>query len=113
MTAMEKPGTPRTLTISLFLSCLLWGVVNGQNGCEDCYRIDAGVIAGIIIGDVIITIMIAMTIYYFARRGVKKTTTGNELPLSMTKPKMDAESTYEELRGPEKGLYSELKPSHK
>ncbi|XP_078391653.1 TYRO protein tyrosine kinase-binding protein-like isoform X2 [Cetorhinus maximus] len=106
MTAMEKPGTPRTLTISLFLSCLLWG-------CEDCYRIDAGVIAGIIIGDVIITIMIAMTIYYFARRGVKKTTTGNELPLSMTKPKMDAESTYEELRGPEKGLYSELKPSHK
>ncbi|XP_041038564.1 TYRO protein tyrosine kinase-binding protein-like [Carcharodon carcharias] len=110
---MEKPGTSRILTLSLFLSCLLWGVVNGQNGCEDCYRIDAGVIAGIIIGDVMITIMIAMTIYYFARRGVTDGTNGNELPQPTSKPKVDAESTYEELRGPEKGLYSELNPRHK
>ncbi|XP_067831511.1 TYRO protein tyrosine kinase-binding protein-like [Heptranchias perlo] len=111
---MEKTELP---TILLLLSCLALGAVSGQNGCEECYRIDGGVIAGIVIGDLAITVMIAVTIYYFARRGARKSNSGSTLPVQMTKKaKADAletESPYEVLRGQEQGVYSTLKTNKK
>ncbi|XP_072324969.1 TYRO protein tyrosine kinase-binding protein-like isoform X2 [Scyliorhinus torazame] len=110
---MQMFGHPTVLTLSLFLFSLLLGAANGQNGCEDCYRIDGGVIAGIIIGDVIITIMIAMTIYYFARRGVNNAKNAKKLQISDNKSKLEPESPYEELQGQDRGFYSELRLNRK
>ncbi|XP_067874723.1 TYRO protein tyrosine kinase-binding protein-like [Heterodontus francisci] len=109
---MDKTGLPTIPTFSLLLSCLLLGAANGQNGCGDCYRIDAGIIAGIVIGDVLITIVIAVTIYYFASRAAKERKSGDGFALPMDK-KPETESPYEELRGPERGVYSELRPGQK
>ncbi|XP_078063738.1 TYRO protein tyrosine kinase-binding protein-like [Mustelus asterias] len=81
--------------------------VSGQNGCEDCYRIDGGVLAGIVIGDVIMTVMIAMTMYYFARRSVKHSNAGIEVQIPRNKSRLDTESPYEELQLSQRGLYME------
>lgn len=98
---------------SRFLILLLCSLIlDSARGQTDCYRIDGGVIAGIVVGDVIITIMIAMAIYFFARR-VKSTNTGAETQMPRKKVKLDTESPYEELQLSQRGLYSELNPSHK
>ncbi|XP_059497254.1 TYRO protein tyrosine kinase-binding protein [Stegostoma tigrinum] len=83
-----------TLRTATLLLATIFGSVNGLNGCDDCYRIDGGVIAGVIAADVVITVIIAGTIYYFARRGAIKTSRGS----SQQKPSQsqpDTESPYE------------------
>uniref|UniRef100_UPI00398F8BD9 TYRO protein tyrosine kinase-binding protein-like n=1 Tax=Pristiophorus japonicus TaxID=55135 RepID=UPI00398F8BD9 len=114
---MEPHIGPTISTLTLLLSCLAWGAANAQNARDDCYRIDGAIIAGIVIGDVAITIMIAIAIYFFARRGAKTSDSGHSLPVPMNeKSKKDTEMTespYEELRGPDRGLYSELRTGRK
>nr|AGQ17903.1 TYRO protein tyrosine kinase-binding protein [Ginglymostoma cirratum] len=94
-------------TLTLLLASI-FGAVNGQNGCHDCYRVDGGIIAGIVVADVVITIIIAVTIYYFARRGAMNTTSGNGRQKA-SESKLDTESPYEELHGQEHGIYNDLK----
>ncbi|XP_066575375.1 hematopoietic cell signal transducer isoform X3 [Amia ocellicauda] len=44
----------------------------GHTDCGNCYKIEPGAMVGIIIGDVILTVLIVISVYYCASRKRQK-----------------------------------------
>uniref|UniRef100_A0A8C5QY29 TYRO protein tyrosine kinase-binding protein n=1 Tax=Leptobrachium leishanense TaxID=445787 RepID=A0A8C5QY29_9ANUR len=99
---MPKPFAPRAL---ILLSAAL-GAALGQDGCGDCIRLDSGAITGIVICDIIITILIALTAYFVSSKiQRRKQIERNKCQKSEMQTN---DRTYEELQGPRTDVYNEL-----
>ncbi|XP_043934971.1 TYRO protein tyrosine kinase-binding protein-like [Protopterus annectens] len=73
------------LLIDVALLISLFDAVSGQEkkDCDNCYKIEAGTMAGIVVGDVVVTLVIALTVYYCARKQTKKTPGRENLYMNM------------------------------
>ncbi|XP_030068550.1 TYRO protein tyrosine kinase-binding protein isoform X2 [Microcaecilia unicolor] len=67
-------------SFSIFLCVLgILGIVHGQRDCTGCYQMDGVAIAAIIVGDIIITVLIALAVFFLARKlNAKKNGAGEE-----------------------------------
>ncbi|KAM8927866.1 TYRO protein tyrosine kinase-binding protein [Pelodytes ibericus] len=100
---MEPQSPPYVLF--LFLTTL--GGVHGQDVCGDCLRLDSGAIIGIVICDVIITLLIALTVYCISSKIQKKK--HEERKKASQKTELEEnEQTYEELQGQRTDIYNDL-----
>ncbi|XP_042202367.1 TYRO protein tyrosine kinase-binding protein-like [Callorhinchus milii] len=102
----------QTSSVHLLAFSVLVAVANGQNDCGGYYRISSGMIAFMAICDFVLTISIALAVFYFARHS-GKLFKGKALTRSSKSEKEQMESPYQELRPMEQGVYSELKPVQK
>ncbi|XP_043936383.1 TYRO protein tyrosine kinase-binding protein-like isoform X2 [Protopterus annectens] len=98
-------------------------VTDAQRDCGECYRMDAGAITGIIVGDIVITVLIALTVFYFANRMNKKARLKGDMKMSEKSSmkmqekckveSLETESPYQELHGQKAEIYSDLRHQYK
>ncbi|KAM6153802.1 TYRO protein tyrosine kinase-binding protein isoform 2-T2 [Erethizon dorsatum] len=73
-------------------------------GCN-CSPVSPGVLAGIVLGDLVLTLLIALAVYSLGRlvpRGQKTAQVTRKQPITET------ESPYQELQGTRSDVYSDL-----
>ncbi|XP_058052278.1 TYRO protein tyrosine kinase-binding protein [Ahaetulla prasina] len=97
---MAQLGFP-ILPILLGLTWPQLGAAQGANDCGHCFRIDPGTIAGVVLGDLFLTLLIALGVYYVVSCIYKQQATSSD--------KAQHESPYEELQGQRMDIYSDLK----
>ncbi|XP_063168269.1 TYRO protein tyrosine kinase-binding protein [Candoia aspera] len=97
---MAQLGFP-VLPVLLGLTWPQLGAAQVTNDCGHCYQISPGTIAGVVLGDLLLTLLIALGVYYMVSCIYKRQATSSD--------KSQHESTYEELRGQQMDIYSDLK----
>ncbi|XP_007440135.1 TYRO protein tyrosine kinase-binding protein [Python bivittatus] len=97
---MAQLGFP-VLPILLGLTWPQLGAAQVANDCGHCYQINPGTIAGVVLGDLLLTLLIALGVYYVVSCVYKRQATSND--------KTQHESPYEELQGRRMDIYSDLK----
>ncbi|XP_029140166.1 TYRO protein tyrosine kinase-binding protein isoform X2 [Protobothrops mucrosquamatus] len=97
---MAQLGFP-ILPILLGLTWPQLGAAQVANDCGHCYKIDPGTIAGVVLGDLFLTLLIALGVYYVVSCIYKQQATSRD--------KVQHESPYEELQGQRMDIYSDLK----
>ncbi|XP_074153746.1 TYRO protein tyrosine kinase-binding protein isoform X2 [Sminthopsis crassicaudata] len=91
-------GRAPTLCLGLVLALLL---TPGESSL--CPGVSPGILAGIVLGDLVLTILIALAVYYLGRL----------VPPASKKQRMtETESPYQELQGQRGDVYSDLTPQH-
>ncbi|KAJ8289751.1 hypothetical protein GJAV_G00004920 [Gymnothorax javanicus] len=105
----------------------LFGPVLGQQGCRSCIHLEIGTVVGIIAADILLTLLIALSVYFFVSRMRKKIhlkaletsfpVKGKTQAMS-TRKKLETESPYpespyQELQGVQDDVYSDLRPFQK
>ncbi|XP_041091053.1 uncharacterized protein LOC121304155 [Polyodon spathula] len=117
---MERRGSSSAVLLILTGLC---GSVHGQQNCKSCYQMDMGTIIGIIIGDIILTFLIALSVFCFATRiNESRLEALKEDEVSRTarakgksdikmkgKVSADTESPYQELQRHKQDIYSDLR----
>ncbi|XP_044291037.1 TYRO protein tyrosine kinase-binding protein [Varanus komodoensis] len=98
---MDQPGF-RVLHILLGLSWAQLGAAQ-QSGCNDCYMLRPSTIAGIVLGDLLLTLLIALAVYFVARHISCRSAHSGGVN------KAQNESPYEELQAHRMDVYSDLK----
>ncbi|XP_039181701.1 TYRO protein tyrosine kinase-binding protein isoform X1 [Crotalus tigris] len=98
---MAQLGFP-ILPILLGLTWPQLGAAQVANDCGHCYKIDPGTIAGVVLGDLFLTLLIALGVYYVVSCIYKQQATSKA-------DKAQHESPYEELQGQRMDIYSDLK----
>ncbi|XP_072535111.1 TYRO protein tyrosine kinase-binding protein [Salminus brasiliensis] len=105
---------------SCFMTLGLFGSAAATGDCGSCYQINMGVVIGIITCDLIVTLLIAVSVYCFATRQKRKRrlhTRANscepgkgKLRQSSSRPKEVeiTESPYQELYGVQSDIYNDL-----
>ncbi|XP_054855647.1 TYRO protein tyrosine kinase-binding protein [Eublepharis macularius] len=104
---MGRPGFP-VLNVLLGLASVQLGAVQAQGDCSNCYHLSPGAIAGVVLGDLLLTLLIAVAVYYVATCFYKRQLASSDLKKSRT---AETESPYQELDARGLDLYSELKNS--
>ncbi|XP_025710380.1 TYRO protein tyrosine kinase-binding protein isoform X2 [Callorhinus ursinus] len=95
----------RLLFLPLLLTVGGFSPVQAQKECN-CSVVSPGVLAGIVLGDLVLTLLIALAVYSLGRlfprgRGAVEVT---------RKPRItETESPYQELQGQRSDVYSDLK----
>ncbi|XP_014319736.1 TYRO protein tyrosine kinase-binding protein isoform X2 [Myotis yumanensis] len=101
-------GGLRPFNRLLFLPLLLTvgGLSPVQSHCEcNCSAVSPGVLAGIVLGDLVLTLLIALAVYSLGRlvprgRGAVEVTRKQRIT--------ETESPYQELQGQRSDVYSDL-----
>ncbi|XP_026140787.1 TYRO protein tyrosine kinase-binding protein [Carassius auratus] len=102
----------------------LFGFVEGNQDCSSCYQFNIGVAIGIITCDIILTLLIALSVYCFIshqkRRGSLHTHArccgsgrAKTQQTSMRPKTIEVESPYQELYGVQSEIYSDLQQYRK
>ncbi|XP_036449793.1 TYRO protein tyrosine kinase-binding protein isoform X1 [Colossoma macropomum] len=103
----------------------LFGSAAATQDCGSCYQINMGIVIGIITCDLIVTLLIAISVYCFATRQRRKsrlhTRTNScepgkaKLRQSSSRPKEVeiTESPYQELYGVQSDIYNDLRQYQK
>uniref|UniRef100_A0A671PZS7 TYRO protein tyrosine kinase-binding protein n=1 Tax=Sinocyclocheilus anshuiensis TaxID=1608454 RepID=A0A671PZS7_9TELE len=98
--------------------------MNGLFDCSSCYQLDIGVAIGIITCDIILTLLIALSVYCFVSHHKRKGSlhtharccasgrTKTHQP-SMRPKTIEVESPYQELYGVQPDIYSDLQQYRK
>ncbi|XP_052475179.1 TYRO protein tyrosine kinase-binding protein isoform X2 [Carassius gibelio] len=112
----------RILYLMVPMNGLLADFVEGNQDCTSCYQLDTGVAFGIITCDIILTLLIALSVYCFfshqKRRGSLHTharccgSARTHQPSMKTKT-IEMESPYQELYGVQSDIYSDLQQYRK
>ncbi|KAG3255893.1 TYRO protein tyrosine kinase binding protein [Ictidomys tridecemlineatus] len=92
------------LLVLLLLTVAGLSPVQAQNECN-CSPVSAGVLAGIVLGDLVLTLLIALAVYSLGRlvprgRGTAAGTQKQHIT--------EMESPYQELQGQRSDVYSDL-----
>ncbi|XP_062969111.1 TYRO protein tyrosine kinase-binding protein isoform X1 [Cynocephalus volans] len=92
------------LLLPLLLTVSGLGPVQAQSECN-CSTVSPGVLAGIVLGDLVLTLLIALAVYFLGRlvsqgRGAVEVTRKQHIT--------ETESTYQELQGQRSDVYSDL-----
>ncbi|XP_035386892.1 TYRO protein tyrosine kinase-binding protein isoform X2 [Electrophorus electricus] len=101
------------------LLCGLFGSVAATQDCGFCYELNMGVVIVLIVCDIILTLLIAISVYCFASQQKKSSShtftksceTGKgqlRQPSSRPKDVEMTESPYQELHGDQSDIYSDL-----
>ncbi|XP_064162155.1 TYRO protein tyrosine kinase-binding protein isoform X1 [Anguilla rostrata] len=96
----------------------LFGPVVGQQDCRSCIHLEIGTVVGIIVADVVLTLLIALSVFFFVSRLRKRTRLealeikGKTQTVSMRK-KPETESPYQELQGVQEDVYNDLRQFQK
>ncbi|XP_072472478.1 TYRO protein tyrosine kinase-binding protein isoform X3 [Notamacropus eugenii] len=91
-----------TFSLALVLALLL---TPGES--TSCTSVGPGILAGIVLGDLVLTILIALAVYYLGRL----VPPGRNAPEVSKKQRMtETESPYQELQGHRTDVYSDLTP---
>ncbi|XP_072472477.1 TYRO protein tyrosine kinase-binding protein isoform X2 [Notamacropus eugenii] len=94
-----------TFSLALVLALLLtpggFNPVWAQNESTSCTSVGPGILAGIVLGDLVLTILIALAVYYLGRLVP---------PVSKKQRMTETESPYQELQGHRTDVYSDLTP---
>ncbi|XP_072472479.1 TYRO protein tyrosine kinase-binding protein isoform X4 [Notamacropus eugenii] len=85
-----------TFSLALVLALLL---TPGES--TSCTSVGPGILAGIVLGDLVLTILIALAVYYLGRLVP---------PVSKKQRMTETESPYQELQGHRTDVYSDLTP---
>ncbi|KAJ7304154.1 hypothetical protein JRQ81_011683 [Phrynocephalus forsythii] len=99
---------PRGFPVFHVLLGLAWaqlGAAQSQKDCGNCYHLSTGAILSVVLGDLILTLLIALAVYYVASCIYKRRLASKELK------KTEHESHYEELQGPRLDIYSAIRGS--
>nr|XP_009290494.1 TYRO protein tyrosine kinase binding protein isoform X1 [Danio rerio] len=114
----------RILFIMFPVNGLFAGFVEANQDCSSCYQMDIGVAVGIITCDIIVTLLIALSVYCFVSRQKKRGSlhahgrccSSGKAKLQQTsmraKP-IEVESPYQELYGVQSDIYSDLQQYRK
>ncbi|KAK7147400.1 hypothetical protein R3I94_010044 [Phoxinus phoxinus] len=114
----------RILYLMVPMNGLFAGFVEGNQDCSSCYQLDIGVVIGIITCDIILTLLIALSIYCFVSHQKRKRSlhaqtscygsgkAKNHQP-SMRSKTIEVESPYQELYGVQSDIYSDLQQYRK
>ncbi|KAH1180080.1 TYRO protein tyrosine kinase-binding protein isoform X1 [Mauremys mutica] len=105
---MGPPGPPPLHTL-LGLAWALLGSVNAQRDCTGCPQLSGGLIAGLVVGDLLLTLLIALAVYCLA--GKIHHLRGSAQAEVKKPPATEMESPYQELQGQRLDIYSDLKKS--
>ncbi|XP_043117472.1 TYRO protein tyrosine kinase-binding protein [Puntigrus tetrazona] len=114
----------RTAYIMVPMNALFAGLVEGNQDCSSCYQLDIGVAIGIITCDIILTLLIALSVYCLVshqkRRGSLRAharccgSAKAKAHQSSVRPKtIEVESPYQELYGVQSDIYSDLQQYRK
>ncbi|KAG8570003.1 hypothetical protein GDO81_014637 [Engystomops pustulosus] len=90
----------------LFLSLTLFGSAFAQEACENCFQLSTGTIIGVVICDVIITLVITGMAFWISNRIQRKKY--QERLKKMKNASAANEATYEDLRGQRHDIYNDL-----
>ncbi|XP_042296749.1 TYRO protein tyrosine kinase-binding protein [Sceloporus undulatus] len=99
---MDQLGIP-VLHILLGLACAQLGAAQ-QRDCGNCYQLSPGAIAGVVLGDLLLTLLIALAVYYVASCIYQR-----QSAASSDIKKSQHESHYEELQGHRLDVYSDIR----
>ncbi|KAJ8378912.1 hypothetical protein AAFF_G00232770 [Aldrovandia affinis] len=95
----------------------LFGPVTGQQDCRSCIYLELGTVLGIIVADIILTLLIALSVFCFVYRLKRKrleALEGKEKTQATSKRKKpETESPYQELQGVQNDVYSDLRQFQK
>ncbi|KAJ8287628.1 hypothetical protein COCON_G00002870 [Conger conger] len=104
----------------------LFGPVVGQQDCRSCIHLEIGTVVGIIVADIVLTLLIALSVFFFVSRLKKRTRlealeikektqskTQAKTQAMSTRKKPEAESPYQELQGVQDDVYSDLRQFQK
>ncbi|XP_049642638.1 TYRO protein tyrosine kinase-binding protein [Suncus etruscus] len=91
------------LVLPLLLTLADISPVQAQNGCN-CSALTPGVLAGIILGDLVLTLLIALAVYALGRLVPR----GRGNSDGSRKQRIETESPYQELQGQRSDVYSDL-----
>ncbi|XP_069460990.1 TYRO protein tyrosine kinase-binding protein-like isoform X3 [Ambystoma mexicanum] len=106
MAGREHAALPRLL-------CLLWvlGGVQAQKDCVECFQMYIGTMVGIVVADIIVTVLIALAVFLLAtkihNKAKKNQDAGNAHKMNSTRAE-GTEAVYQELQGPKTDIYSDL-----
>ncbi|XP_028679396.1 TYRO protein tyrosine kinase-binding protein [Erpetoichthys calabaricus] len=97
--------------VALFIFLGILGSTNGQQNCQSCYQLDLSAIVGIIVGDILLTVLIALSVFYFTSRLNKSRLEAIKAQggLKLKEKEDKDESPYQELQGARSDIYSDLK----
>ncbi|XP_044846668.1 TYRO protein tyrosine kinase-binding protein isoform X2 [Mauremys mutica] len=98
---MGPPGPPPLHT----LLGLAWALLD----CTGCPQLSGGLIAGLVVGDLLLTLLIALAVYCLA--GKIHHLRGSAQAEVKKPPATEMESPYQELQGQRLDIYSDLKKS--
>uniref|UniRef100_A0A3P8Z392 TYRO protein tyrosine kinase-binding protein n=1 Tax=Esox lucius TaxID=8010 RepID=A0A3P8Z392_ESOLU len=94
--------------------------LTGMFDCGHCYQIDIGAVVGVIACDIILTLLIALTVFCFVAFQKKRSQLesrqegkGKNLTASKRKTIEITESPYQELHGVQSDVYSDLQQFRK
>ncbi|XP_054639023.1 TYRO protein tyrosine kinase-binding protein [Dunckerocampus dactyliophorus] len=127
LSASKKALSRRGLTSSKFVSSSWWNITTvpqtsmkdtlciggslfgstGQQECGSCYLISMQSVVGMITSDIILTVFITISVFYFVTLHKKKAEL-NVATAKEEKPAETTESPYQELHGVQSDVYSEL-----
>ncbi|KAM5236707.1 TYRO protein tyrosine kinase-binding protein isoform 2-T2 [Ctenodactylus gundi] len=94
----------RLLLLPVLLTVAGLSRVQAQSECN-CSPVSPGVLAGIVLGDLVLTLLIALAVYFLGRlvpggRGTAEATRKQRIT--------ETESPYQELQGQRSDVYSDL-----
>lgn len=98
----HRPRFP-VLHVLLGLASAQLGAVQAQRDCGNCYHLSPGAIAGVVLGDLLLTLLIALAVYYVATCFYRRQLASNDLK------KPETESPYQELDARGLDVYCDLK----
>ncbi|OCT73500.1 uncharacterized protein hcst.L [Xenopus laevis] len=60
--------------VHFVILCLLAACAESSEseGCKDCYRIDTATLVGVVVGDILLTVIIILVVYYCTKRTFQK-----------------------------------------
>ncbi|XP_052000719.1 TYRO protein tyrosine kinase-binding protein-like [Xyrauchen texanus] len=114
----------RILYLMVPMSGLLASFVEGNQGYNSCYQLDIGVTIGIITCDIILTLLIALSVYCFVSHQKRRISLHAQArgcgsgkvkthQSSMRPKTIEVESPYQELYGVQSDIYSDLQQYRK
>ncbi|KAJ8332919.1 hypothetical protein SKAU_G00418150 [Synaphobranchus kaupii] len=99
----------------------LFGPVVGQQDCRSCIHLEIGTVVGIIVADIVLTLLIALSVFFFVSRlkkrnrieAPKTSPVKGKTQAMSTRKKPETESPYQELQGVQDDIYSDLQQFRK
>ncbi|XP_060642303.2 TYRO protein tyrosine kinase-binding protein [Anolis sagrei] len=93
------------IPILYILLDLVWAQLGAaqQRDCGDCYHLSPGAIAGVVLGDLLLTFLIALAVYYVSSCIYQRQSSSLDTKTSQH------ESHYEELQAHRLDVYSDMK----
>ncbi|KAM8964156.1 TYRO protein tyrosine kinase-binding protein [Lycaon pictus] len=95
----------RLLFLPLLLSMGGFSPIQAQDGCN-CPVVSPGVLAGIVLGDLVLTLLIALAVYSLGRMFPRGR--GSVEAVTRKQRITETESPYQELQGQRSDVYSDL-----